>query len=265
MQSIKNYYVLMTNLSGELIPGWKQFAWIAGCCFVIIGGLSLASEMTMTAGDIIVYLSGEMPISNEALAAIFAITFICLILVSIQNISDKNERLQNQTIDELLKVMQLNRFLIYLSGYTVKLTALSILSLLTLICLYLSILILFQIHAYMIINALWMLIYISAILLVIFDFFYLVGGKSNTANTYTTLMLVIVLVLNATFRPFMIQMGASEAILFLTKAAFPDLFMYSYVAALQILESTNIFSDVIPSIAFWGLFLGVNIFLFKSK
>lgn len=265
IQQIKNYFLFMTGVSGGLIPGWKQIAWIAGSCFLIIGGLSLASEMSTSSGSLVVYLSGEVPISNEALAAIFAVSFICLILVSIQNIADRNDRLQNQTIDELLRVMQLNRILVYFFGYTVKLLALTILSCITLSFLFISILILFQIHAFIVFKALFILTYISALLVVIFDFFYLTAGKSSTANTYTTLFLIIILVLNATFRPFFIQMSVSKPILFLSKATLPDLFMYAYVAALTILEPIEILADVLPSIAFFVFFLCVNIFLYKSK
>lgn len=256
---IKNWFTLMAYLTGRLISGWKPLVWIAGCNVVILVGLAFLTEMQVVSGRITVLLKGQLHVTAEALAAIFAMGFVFYLLVSIQIISDKNDRIINSTIDELLKVLQLNRTALYVSGFVIKLTSLTLLVFFTTGCIYLLIWLIFQGNAYSVFAAIPLLIYSGAILIVIFDFFFLMGKKSSLANTYTTLSLVIIFILNATLRPFIEQSGVNEAILFLFNVFLPDLFMFVYMAAFMLVGISIPWLGILPSIFLFILIITANI------
>ncbi len=225
-----NWLKMSINFMSGLYPKWGPILWLFVVNVVTLGVLNYIVDLSITeTGQMAGTLRGEVPMTSESLAIILSIPFVMMVLIAINVISEKNSMLYNTSTQSILRVLSIDRIGFYLSGLISKTTMLIIILLFNLF-LFSSLFFLF--FGWFISGLLQVFLGLTFILfslVILFDFYFVISSSVNGANTFTTVILIVIFFINAMLRP-MIQMSNGDTeLLTLLKIVLLDLYLFVYL------------------------------------
>ena len=235
---ILNWLKMSTNFMSGLYPKWSSIIWLLIVNVVTLGVLSYIVDLTISeTGHMTGTLKGDVPMTGDSLAIILSIPFVMMILISINVISEKNDLLYNYSTQSILKVLTINRAGFYLSGLIGKAIVLIVILLMNLF-MFSSLFFLF--FGWIISGLLPVFLGLTFILfslVILFDFYFVITSSVNGANTFTTVILIVIFFINAMLRPI-IRMGNGDAeLLSAFKIVLLDLYLFVYLTIHYIVSS----------------------------
>lgn len=235
---ILNWLKMSTNFMAGLYPKWIPIIWLFVVNIVTLGVLSYIVDLTISeSGQMTGTLRGDVPMTGDSMAIILSIPFVMMVLISINVISEKNELLYNSSTQSILRVLTINRTGYYLSGLIGK-TAVLIVILLINLFMFSSLFVLF--FGWFISGLLQIFLGLTFVLIslvILFDFYFVISSSVKGANTFTTVILIVIFFINAMVRP-MIQMGDGNAeLLSVLKIILLDLYLFVYLTMHYIISS----------------------------
>ncbi len=218
------------NFMSGIYPKWSPIIWLFVVNVVTLGVLSYIVDLSISdSGQVTGTLRGDVPMTGESLAIILSIPFVMMVLISINVIAEKNELLYNKSTQSILKVLTINRAKFYLSGLIGKSTVLIVILLINLFMFSTLFFLFFGWFIQGLIPVLLGLIFILISLVILFDFYFVISSSVNGANTFTTVILIVIFFINAMLRP-MIRMGNENSeILSGLKVILLDLYLFVYL------------------------------------
>ena len=226
------------NFMSGIYPRWSPIIWLFVVNIVTLGVLSYVVDISLNSGgDLTASLRGEVPMTGESLAIILSIPFVMMVLIAINVISEKNDLLYNSSTQSILKVLSINRTKFYLSGMIGKASVLVIILLINLFIFSTLFYLFFGWFVGGLFTVFLGLAFILISLVILFDFYFVISSNLNGANTFTTVVLIVIFFINAMLRP-MIQMGnGNSEILSGMKMILLDLYLFVYLTIYYVVSS----------------------------
>lgn len=225
-----NWLKMSTNLMSGIYPKWSPIIWLFVVNVVTLGVLSYIVDLSdPEGGQLTGTLRGGVPMTGDSLAIILSIPFVMMVLISINVIAEKNDLLYNKSTQSILKVLTVNRTKFYLSGLIGKTTVLMVIMMINLIMFSSLFFLFFGWFIQGLLPVFLGLTFILISLVILFDFYFAISSSVNGANTFTTVILIVIFFINAMLRP-MIQMGNENSeILSGLKIILLDLYLFVYL------------------------------------
>ncbi|MCH8557995.1 MAG: hypothetical protein LAT84_09240 [Balneolia bacterium] len=253
-KQIKGSWLLM----GGGFPGSAALLWTLGSVMLVIVLLFAVFETNVSSSNrLILLIGGEVQISDGSVAMILSIPFYLLLLVSIQQTSDKTEMLMNPVLNQMLLASGVRSLWLYAGAFLSRFAFLTIMLFIVWVSYNLLFFLLFGIMASGLAAFLGLMIVLLS-LLVLYDVCYTASGSSARANSFVTILIVIMVILSS-----MVSSVPAGNLEWVNNWLIPDLLLRVYLVAEADLYG-RFYTDLIKILPFIAALMLMNFLFIKA-